>query len=313
MGKRSGQAVRNRNAQTPPEPPEPLRVAVGDSHTHMDMQTPEVAEIIAAAEAVGVTPLMQVGVDVPSSRWAAEVADRHPGRVWAAVALHPNEAPRIVHGDGAPGVEVDDTDWAGKVRPPGGEAGLAEALAEIDRLAALPRVRAVGETGLDYFRTGEEGVRAQQESFRRHIDIAKRHGRALMIHDRDAHDDVLRVLAEEGAPETVVFHCFSGDADMAKVCAEHGYYMSFAGNVTFASAEPLRQAAAAAPPELILVETDAPFLTPKPYRGRPNAPYLIPYTLRALAEVKGMAEDDLAAAVAANGRRAFRLDTEEPG
>ncbi|MDT0301496.1 TatD family hydrolase [Streptomonospora wellingtoniae] len=307
MGKRSGSAVRNRNAQTPPEPPEPLRVAVGDSHTHMDMQNPEVGAIVAAAEAVGVTPLMQVGVDVSSSRWAAAIADEYPA-VWAAAALHPNEAPRIVHGDGAPGVEADDTDWAGKARPAGGQAALEEALAEIDRLAALPQVRAVGETGLDYYRTGSEGAAAQQESFRRHIGVAKRHGRALMIHDRDAHDDVLSILAEEGAPEAVVFHCFSGDAEMAKICADNGYFMSFAGNVTFASAEQLREAAALAPPELVLVETDAPFLTPKPYRGRPNAPYLVPYTLRALAAAKGMAEDELARAVAANGRRAFGLD-----
>ncbi|GAA2011026.1 TatD family hydrolase [Nocardiopsis rhodophaea] len=306
MGKRSGQAVRERNAATPPPSPEPLRVAVADSHTHMDMQDPAVPEIIAAAEAVGVTPLIQVGVDVPSSQWAAQAATEYPA-VWAAVALHPNEAPRIVHGDGARGVEVDDTDWAGKVRSAAGLAGLDEAVAEIDRLAALPQVRAVGETGLDYFRTGEEGVEAQQESFRRHIDIAKRNGLAVMIHDRDAHDDVLRILKEEGAPEKVVFHCFSGDADMAKLCAENGYFMSFAGNVTFASAQQLRAAAAVAPPDLILVETDAPFLTPKPYRGRPNAPYLIPHTLRAIAEVKGMDEDDLATAIASNATRAFGL------
>ena len=307
MGKRSGEAVRNRNAQTPPPAPEPLRVAVADSHTHMDMQEPEPEAIIAAAEAVGVTPLIQVGVDVESSRWAAELAERNPS-VFAAVALHPNEAPRIVHGDGAPGVEVDETDWAGKRREAGGERALAEAVAEIDRLAAQPRVRAVGETGLDYFRTGEEGKTAQQDSFRRHIDVAKRHGKALMIHDRDAHEDVLRLLEEEGAPETVVFHCYSGDAEMAKVCADKGYFMSFAGNVTFASAHHLREAAAVAPAELLLVETDAPFLTPKPYRGRPNAPYLIPYTLRGLAEARGEDEDALAAQVAENGRRAFKLD-----
>src|SRR5690606_14817640 len=307
MGKRSGEAVRNRNAETPPPAPEPLRVAVADSHTHMDMQGPDPAEVIAAAEAVGVTPLIQVGVDLPSSRWAAEIAAEHPA-VYAAVALHPNEAPLIVHGDGAPGVEVDDTDWAGKLRPAGGAAALDEAIAEIDRLAALPRVRAVGETGLDYFRTGTEGVDAQQDSFRRHIAVAKRHGKALMIHDREAHEDVLRILDEEGAPDTVIFHCYSGDTEMAKVCAEHGYYMSFAGNVTFASAQGLRDAAAVAPAELILVETDAPFLTPKPYRGRPNGPYLIPHTLRALAEARGADEDELAARIAENGRRAFRLD-----
>ncbi|PDP89294.1 AraC family transcriptional regulator [Glycomyces fuscus] len=305
MGKRSGRAVRERNDQTPPPVPEPLRVPVADSHTHMDMQTPEVEEIIAAAEGVGVTPLVQVGVDLASSRWAAEVAAAHPGRVWAAVALHPNEAPRIVHGDGARGVEVDDTDWAGKLREPGGTAELEAQLAAIDELAALPQVVAVGETGMDTFRTGPEGARAQEESFRRHIAIARSRGKAVMIHDRDAHEDVLRILEEEGAPDRVVFHCFSGDADMAKVCAERGYFMSFAGNVTFASAESLREAAAAAPPELMLVETDAPFLTPKPYRGRPNAPYLVPHTLRALARVKGMDEDELAGIIAGNAGRAF--------
>lgn len=307
MGKRSGAAVRNRNAQTPPPAPEPLRVAVADSHTHMDMQEPEPEAIIAAAEAVGVTPLMQVGVDLESSRWAADLAVAHPS-VYAAVALHPNEAPRIVHGDGAPGVEVDETDWAGKRREAGGERALEEAVAEIDRLAARPRVRAVGETGLDYFRTGDEGKAAQQDSFRRHIAVAKRHGKALMIHDREAHEDVLRILEEEGAPEGVVFHCYSGDAEMAKVCAEHGYFMSFAGNVTFASAHHLREAAAVAPAELLLVETDAPFLTPKPYRGRPNAPYLVPLTLRALAEARGEDEDALAARIAENARRAFGLE-----
>ena len=305
MGKRSGKAVKERNAQTPPPAPEALRVRVADSHTHMDMQTPEVAEIITAAESVGVTPLVQVGVDLSSSRWATEVARAHPGKVWAAVALHPNEAPRVVHGDGAEGVEADETDWTEKARPAGGLEALEAELAEIDELAALPEVVAVGETGMDTFRTGPEGARAQEESFRRHIAIAKKHGKALMIHDREAHDDVLRVLEEEGAPERVVFHCFSGDADMAQVCAEHGYFMSFAGNVTFAGAESLREAARVAPAELILVETDAPFLTPKPYRGRPNAPYLIPLTLRGIAEVKGMKEDELAEIVADNARRAF--------
>ncbi|MBE3001200.1 TatD family hydrolase [Nocardiopsis sp. HNM0947] len=305
MGKRSGKAVDERNRQTPPPVPEPLRVPVADSHTHMDMQTPGVEEIIATAAGVGVTPLVQVGVDLPSSRWAVEVAEAHPGQVWAAVALHPNEAPRIVHGDGADGVEVDDTDWAGKARAGVGIEGLEHEIEQIAELAALPQVVAVGETGMDTFRTGPEGKRAQEASFRRHIAIAKRTGKALMIHDREAHEDVLRVLEEEGAPQTVVFHCFSGDADMAKICAEHGYYMSFAGNVTFASAEQLREAAKAAPADRILVETDAPFLTPKPYRGRPNAPYLVPHTLRALAEAKGMDEDELAGAVADNARRAF--------
>lgn len=306
MSKRSGAAVRERNSQTPPPAPEPLSVAVPDSHTHMDLQVPDVERIIADAAAVGITPLVQVGIDVPSSQWAADIAEKHDtNTVWAAAALHPNEAPRIVHGDGTAGVEVDDSDWAGKVREAEGRAGLDTALAEIDRLAALPRVRAVGETGLDYYRTGAEGTYAQQESFRGHIEIAKRHGKAVMIHDREAHDDVLRILEEEGAPERVIFHCFSGDAAMAKVCAERGYYMSFAGNITFATAHQLREAAEVAPAELVLVETDAPFLTPKPYRGRPNAPYLVPHTLRALAEVKQLTEEELANTVASNAGRAF--------
>ncbi|MEU5130662.1 TatD family hydrolase [Streptomyces mobaraensis] len=282
----------------PPPPPAPLNVPVADSHTHLDMQDGTVAEALAKAAAVGVTTVIQVGCDLAGSRWAAETAAAHDA-VWATVALHPNEAPRIVLGD--------PDGWSRQgAREPGGDAALDAALDEIDALAALDQVRGVGETGLDFFRTGPEGVAAQERSFRRHIAIAKRHGKALVIHDRDAHDDVLRVLAEEGAPETVVFHCFSGDAAMAKVCAEAGYYLSFAGNVTFKNAQPLRDALAVAPLDRILVETDAPFLTPVPYRGRPNAPYLIPVTLRAMAAVKGVDEDALATAVAANTARAFQ-------
>ncbi|MCM2579112.1 TatD family hydrolase [Streptomyces meridianus] len=286
-----------RDKAAPPPLPEPLRVPVADSHTHLDMQSTSVEEALAKAAAVGVTTVVQVGCDVNGSRWAADTAAAHPA-VLATVALHPNEAPRIVHGD------LEGWSRQG-AREPGGTAALEEALAEIDRLAALPQVRGVGETGLDRFRTGPEGMAAQELSFRRHIDIAERHGKALVIHDREAHDDVLRVLDEEGAPDTVVFHCYSGDAEMAKICAEHGYLMSFAGNVTFKNAQPLRDALAVVPLDLLLVETDAPFLTPAPYRGRPNAPYLIPVTLRAMAEVKGVDEDTLAAAVSANTARVF--------
>ncbi|MEO3750414.1 TatD family hydrolase [Streptomyces sp. B6B3] len=272
----------------PPPLPEPLAVPVADSHTHLDMQqerqgTP-VAEALERAAAVGVTRVVQIGCDLPRARWAAKIAAEHEA-VWGAVALHPNEAPRIAAAEG--------------------DAALDAALAEIAELAAQPRVAAVGETGLDYFRTGPEGVAVQQRSFREHIRIAKELDKALVIHDREAHADVLRILTEEGAPRRTVFHCFSGDAAMAEVCAAAGYFMSFAGNVTFASAQPLRDALAAAPPELLLVETDAPFLTPAPWRGRPNAPYLIPVTLRAMAEVKGLPEDELARHVAANTARAF--------
>ncbi|GGN60604.1 AraC family transcriptional regulator [Streptomyces kronopolitis] len=282
---------------TPPPLPEPLRVAVADSHTHLDMQEGSVEEALAKAASVGVTTVVQVGCDLAGSRWAAETAAAHEA-VHATVALHPNEAPRIVLGD--------PDGWSRQgAREAGGDAALDAALAGIDELAALPQVRGIGETGLDHFRTGPEGIAAQERSFRAHIEIAKRHGKALVIHDREAHDDVLRILREEGAPERVVFHCYSGDADMARICAAAGYFMSFAGNVTFKNAQPLRDALAVAPPELVLVETDAPFLTPAPYRGRANAPYLVPVTLRAMAEVKGMTEDALATAVAANTARAF--------
>ncbi|MFJ4810190.1 TatD family hydrolase [Streptomyces longwoodensis] len=282
---------------TAPPLPQPLRVPVADSHTHLDMQSGTVEEGLAKAASVGVTTVVQVGCDVRGSRWAAETAAAYEN-VHAAVALHPNEAPRIVHGD--------PDGWSRQgAREPGGTAALDEALAEIDRLAALPHVKAVGETGLDHFRTGEDGKEAQEASFRAHIEMAKRHGKALVIHDRDAHADVLRVLKEEGAPERTVFHCYSGDAEMAEVCARAGYFLSFAGNVTFKNAQNLRDALAVAPLELLLVETDAPFLTPAPYRGRPNAPYLVPVTVRAMAAVRGLDEDALATALGANTARAF--------
>ncbi|MEY9859572.1 TatD DNase family protein [Catenulispora sp. GAS73] len=288
--------------ETPPPAPEPLPAPVGDSHTHLDMQEPAAADIIAAADAVNVRTLVQVGADVPSSQTAVELAAAFE-RVHAAVALHPNEAPRLVLGD--------PDGWSGQDRAPGGAAALEAALAEIDKLAADEHVLGIGETGLDYFRTGPEGVQAQQDSFRAHIAIAKRHGKALVIHDRDAHEDVLRILVEEGSPETVVFHCYSGDAEMARVCGERGYYMSFAGNLTYKANQALQEAFQVAPLDRILVETDAPFLTPLPYRGRPNAPYLVPYTVRAMAALRGMDSDtalaELCQALDSNLRDAFKV------
>jgi TatD DNase family protein len=253
-------------------------VPVPDSHTHLDLVGGEPASQIAAARAAGVDRLVQVGVDVDSSRWSVALAQAQPGVV-ATVGIHPNEAPRL--GD------------------------LDAALRTIDDLAGHPRVRGVGETGLDTFRTGPEGRGAQETSFRAHIAIAKRHGKALIIHDRDAHADVLRVLDEEGAPERVVMHCFSGDAGFAADCVRRGFVLSFAGTVTFANAEPLREAARACPPDQMLVETDAPYLTPMPHRGRPNAPYLIPLTARGLAAATGGDLDDLCAAISATGDRIF--------
>ncbi len=265
----------------PPPLPEALPVDVLDSHAHLDLMDVDVEEALAAAASVGIGTVVQVGVDLPSSRWSAELAAVH-AQVHAAVALHPNEAGR--------GAATD------------------EALREVESLAALPQVVAVGETGLDHFRTETaEGHRLQEESFRTHIAIAKRTGRTLVIHDRDAHDDVLRVLLDEGAPDRVVFHCFSGDAALARTCAQHGFWMSFAGPVTFKPNDELRAAAAAAPAELLLVETDAPFLTPMPFRGRPNAPYLVPLTVRALAAVQDTDLTAMCEQLADNGRRAFAL------
>jgi TatD DNase family protein len=247
-----------------------------DSHCHLDLMKTDVEEIMAAAREVGIERVVQIGIDVPSSQWSVELAASRDD-VWAAVAVHPNEA------HAAAEVEWD----------------------EIARLAAHPRVVAVGETGLDHFRTEDSGWGPQEESFRRHISIAKQSGKAVMIHDRDAHEDVLRVLESEGAPEQVIFHCFSGDADFARKCADRGYVMSFAGNVTFKNAQDLRDAAAIAPLDQLLVETDAPFLTPMPHRGAPNSPYLVPLTVRAIAEVKGIDEAEVAAAVTATAARVF--------
>ncbi|MBQ1076259.1 TatD family hydrolase [Micromonospora sp. C31] len=292
------QRAARRAGEFPPVP-EPLPRPVPDSHTHLDITVSEagtppppradgdrgagptgdpVAAAVAVAASVGVDRLVQVGVDVASSRWGADVADTQPA-VLATVALHPNEAPRL--------------------------PDLDEALREIEALAARDRVRGIGETGMDFFRTGEEGRAVQEESFRAHIAIAKRYGKALVVHDRDAHADVLRILDDEGAPDTVVLHCFSGDADFARECVRRGYLLSFAGTVTFGSAAALREAAALTPVEQLLVETDAPYLTPMPHRGRPNASYLIPLTVRSLAETTGTDLDRLCAALSATGDRVF--------
>jgi TatD DNase family protein len=290
---RSAASRANRRGEPPPSP-EPLPAPALDSHTHLDIvlgerptdghgywpSADDVDAEIAAAVAVNVPRLVQVGVDVPSSRWSAALAERHPN-VLAAVAVHPNEA-----GAGA----ADD-----------------DALAEIDRLAALPRVRAVGETGLDRYRTGPDGWAAQEAAFRAHIRIAKDRGVALVIHDRDAHDEILRVLEDEGAPEHTVFHCFSGDAAFAKACVERGYVLSFAGTLTFANADYLREAAALTPVDQLLVETDSPFLTPMPHRGRPNASRLVPLTVRTLSEVTGVEPEQLCAGLTATAERVFGL------
>jgi len=268
-----------RDLEFPPAP-EPLPFPVYDNHTHFDIADGDtlvsVAEQLEKAALVGVVGVVQVGTDVASSAWGAELAASNP-RIVAAAAIHPNDAPRLA------------------------EKGiLEESLAAIDDLAAQPRVRAVGETGLDFFRTGEEGHAAQFASFEAHIDIAKRHDIALQIHDRDAHDDVLATLRRVGAPDKTVLHCFSGDAEFARTAVDEGWYLSFAGTVTFKNNHHLRDALAVIPRDRILVETDAPFLTPMPFRGRPNASYMVPYTVRAMAEFLDTDLGDLCARITEN-------------
>lgn len=264
----------------PPPAPEPLPADVFDSHCHLDAMgcraPADVATVVSAARAVGVRRIVTVGDTLESSRWCAAAAADHPD-VYAAVAVHPNEVGGITE----------------------------QTYPELAALAARPEVRAVGESGLDYY-WGRVEPAEQQEAFRRHIALAKQVGKALVIHDREAHGDVLRILAEEGAPEWTVFHCFSGDAAMARLCADRGYVMSFAGTVTFANAGSLREAAAVAPLDQVLVETDAPFLAPTPHRGRPNAPYLIPLTVRVLAEAMNVQIERLCEAITRTGQRVFR-------
>lgn len=269
-----------------PDAPEPLPFPVVDNHCHLDHrvkggQMIEPAEALARAAAVGVTRIVQVGTDVESSRWAVDAARQFPSIV-AAVALHPNDAPLLA---------MD---------------GLHEdAITEIANLASDESVRAIGETGLDYYRTGPDGRAAQEQSFREHIRLAKELDRTLVIHDRDAHADVLRVLDDEGMPERTVMHCFSGDGAFAQACVERGAYLSFAGTVTFKNAENVRDGLRAAPRDQILVETDAPFLTPEPFRGRPNASFLIPLTVRFMAGIVGVSVEELCRDVAENTERAF--------
>jgi TatD DNase family protein len=265
-----------------PPLPEPLPAPAVDAHTHLDAcgctNAADVTAMVDRAETVGVARVVTVADDLAAARFAAE-ASTWDGRVFAAVAMHPTRTAKFTESDRA----------------------------ELAELAVLPRVVAIGETGLDYYWDYSPPA-AQQEAFRWHIELAKSTGKALMIHDRDAHSDVLRILDEEGAPPTVVFHCFSGDAHVARRCVDAGYVLSFAGTVTFRNAKALREAAALVPAESLLVETDAPFLAPHPFRGRGNEPYCVAYTLRDLANVRGVDVAELAAVTTANANRVFGLE-----
>lgn len=271
----------NRKNLQYPDLPEPLGVGTYDNHTHLEIadgdQPMHYSDHLDLANQVGILGAVQVGVTLESSKWCAEVATKEP-RLLAAVAIHPNEAARYES------IELLDKD-----------------IDEIASLASIERVRAIGETGLDFFRTeSEQGLALQQHSFERHIQIAKDNNLALQIHDRDAHDQVVETLLRVGAPEKVVFHCYSGDEKLAEICAENGWYTSFAGNITIKRNQHLRDSLKKMPLDKILVETDAPFLTPEPLRGRPNAPYLVPITVRFMANELGLEADALSGVIASN-------------
>jgi TatD DNase family protein len=276
----------NRDIEREPAPlPEPLPVPTVDAHAHIEIVTDEapdsdaVRKVLDDAKSVNVDRIVQVGYSAEQSQWCVDMANAFPGRVLAAVALHPNEAPIV---------EDLEADWA-----------------IIEKLAQEPRVRAIGETGLDYFRTPPELQKRQQESFKWHIDLAKRTKKALVIHDRDSHEDVLSVLLEVGAPEKTVFHCFSGDVEMAKICIDRGYILSFAGTLTFKNAPALRDAVKLVPHDQLLVETDSPFLAPAPHRGALNTPAQIANIVRAMAAERDEDVAELATALSQNAERIF--------
>lgn len=277
---------------TAPEAPVPLASPVIDTHTHLNLHdrylhgddVPDADDLLRIAASVGVTKVVQIGCDLDYARASVEMA-RSRADVVVGVAIHPNDAARLHD-----------------------ERGVVALDQQIDEIAILARedvVRAVGETGLDYFRTEQSLHAPQQHSFRRHIAIAKELGKVLVIHDRDSHDDVIAILKSEGAPDTVVFHCFSGDAAMARLCADRGWFMSFAGPITYKANDELRAALRLVPDELVLVETDAPYLTPVPHRGKPNASYLMPHTVRFMAVERSTDEARMCTLLYDNAQRAF--------
>lgn len=276
----------NRDLDRIPAPqPEPLPVKTVDAHAHLEIVTnaapdsEEVCKVLDDARDAGVDRVVQVGYSAEQSQWCVDAAEHWKGRVLAAVALHPNEAPVV---------EDLEHDWS-----------------IIAKLAEHPRVRAIGETGLDYFRTPPELRKRQQESFKWHIELAKKHNKALVIHDRDSHEDVLSVLLEVGAPEKTIFHCYSGDLAMAKICVDRGYILSFAGTLTFKNAPELREAVKIVPVDQLLVETDSPFLAPTPHRGALNTPAQIANIVRAMADERDVSDAELATALSNNAERIF--------
>ncbi len=304
-----------------PAPPEPLPLPVVDNHTHLESvlgwvadgwrrdgdgapveqaEPPSLDDHLARAASVGVDRMVQVGCDYESVVLTADLVQAHASLL-GAVAIHPNEA--VLHAgvrEVAPDGLTPDPRFVHEDVP------LDEAIARVAAVArSTPRVRAIGETGLDHFRAGPRGREVQREAFRAHVALAKELGLAMQIHDRDAHAEVVEVLLADGAPERTVFHCFSGDAELARLAVSHGWFLSFAGPVSFGANDDLRAALREVPPALLLVETDAPYLTVHPFRGRPNAPYLLPGTVRTVAEVTGRSVEDVCAGVSATSEQVY--------
>jgi TatD DNase family protein len=276
----------NRDIDRPAAPlPQPLGVNSVDTHAHLEIVTntapsdPAITKVLTDSASVGIDRVVQVGYSAEQSAWGVELANLYNNSVLATVALHPNEAPVV--------------------------QDLERDLAIIEELSLQERVRGIGETGLDFFRTPEELRERQRYSFRRHIDLAKRRKKALIIHDRDAHRAVLDTLKEEGAPEITIFHCFSGDVEMAKECIAAGYYLSFAGTLTFKNAPALREAAKIVPPELLLAETDSPFLAPDPFRGYLNTPAQVVRTITFMAALREVEVEQLAFEISENATKCF--------
>ncbi|WP_418969380.1 TatD family hydrolase [Alloscardovia omnicolens] len=306
-----------------PSAPEPLSAPIIDNHTHiasvvnfaieMSKQAAErgmesvpvfsVEELIRKAQAAGVQHLIDVGCELPNLNRAVNIAKQYPQSVKAAIAIHPNEA--VLHGHrgevGPDGLEISYKPWH--------EVNFDDALHAVYELARQhpDDVVAIGETGLDYFRTGEGARAAQIQAFRDHIAVAKELGLPMQIHDRDAHSDVIDILLSDGAPEGTIFHSFSADADVARLANEHGWYLSFSGTLTYKANERLREALSVLDKSRILIETDAPYLTPEPYRGRTNSSYLTPYTLRCMAQVCDLSEADMASIIFENTARVYSL------
>jgi len=331
-------AKKSRDRTWPPAP-DPLPSPVVDNHTHLDFapELPDAPAIlpggfdgrdadgvaaqpprelslekqISLAAGVGVDRIVQCGCELPAARWTTDVVGQYPALL-GAIAIHPNEATLHATPQYPSGAHDLGPDGLAPRRAKHHAISLDDAIAEIAALAkSQPRIRAIGETGLDYFRTGEQGAAVQREAFRAHIAIAKELDLALQIHDRSApgstasHDDVIAILLADGAPARTVFHCFSGDAAMADVCAANGWYLSFAGPVTYRANEELREALRRTPLNLVLVETDAPFLTPHPYRGHPNAPYVMGYTVWAMAETLLRPITEVCQALSDNAERVY--------